>query len=96
MYYFPPHPRFQIRTGSFYTFANFQRADRASEDCPAPAPSAQSIILSRDVTEYEGCHWLPHNSSYYLLKVYEWVIATVIFSRTSADTIPTRTKSKGK
>lgn len=39
------------------------------------APNSQSIMLSSNVTFRDVHHWPPLNSSYYLLKVHEWVIA---------------------
>lgn len=59
----------------------------ASEDVATRALCAQSITPPRDVTPVPSFHWPTPNTSYYLLKVYEWNIATVIFGRASPSAV---------
>lgn len=47
----------------------------ASSSAGALVPWPESIPQSRDVTRSSASHWRSVNSSYYLLKVHEWVIA---------------------
>lgn len=55
-------------------------------DYGSACPAFQINIVIAWRHRAHRCHWPCLHSSHYLLKAYEWVIATVIFGRRSSDT----------